>query len=37
MVFIPEPRFTRVGGTSRKGAAGSGWFRVGEQVWRGEV
>jgi len=31
--------FTRGGGTSGKGgqAAGSGRFRVGEQVWRGEV
>ena len=37
MVFIPGPRFTGVGGTNRKGASGSGLFRVGEQVWRGEV
>jgi len=37
VVFIPGPRFTRVGGTNRKGASGSGRFGVGEQVWRGEV
>ena len=35
MVFIPEPRFTRVGGTNRKGASGSGRLRVGEKLWRG--
>ena len=37
MVFIPGPRFARVGGTNSKGASGSGRFRVGEQVWREEV
>ena len=37
MVFIPGPRITRVGGTNSKGASGSGCFRVGEQVWKGEV
>ena len=37
MVFIQGTRFTRGGGTNRKGAAGSGRFRVGKQVWRGEV
>ena len=37
MVFIQGTRFTRAGGTNRKGAAGSGQFRVGKQVWRGEV
>ena len=37
MVFIPGPRFTRAGRTNRKGASGSGRFRVGENVWRGEV
>jgi hypothetical protein len=36
-LFIPGTRFTRGGGTSGKGAAGSGRFRVSEQVWRGEV
>jgi len=35
VVFIQETRFTRGGGTNRKGAAGNGWFRVGKQVWRG--
>ena len=29
-IFIPGTRFTRGGGTNRKGAAGSGRFRVGE-------
>ena len=37
MVLIPGPRFTRAGGTNRKGASGSGRFRVVEHVWRGEV
>jgi hypothetical protein len=37
MLFIPGTRFTRGGGTNRKGAAVSGRFRVSEQVWRGKV
>ena len=32
MVFIQGTRFTRGGGTNRKGAAGSGRFRVGNYV-----
>ena len=37
MVFIRGTRFTRGSGTNRKGAAGSGQVRVGEQVWKEEV
>ena len=37
MVFIPGPRFARAGRTNGEGASGSGRFRVGEKVWRGEV
>jgi hypothetical protein len=37
VVFIQGTRFTRGGGTDRKGASGSGRLRVGKQVWRGEV
>ena len=37
MVFIPGQRFARAGITNREGALGSGRFRVGEKVWRGEV
>ena len=37
MIFIQGSGLTRGGGTNRKGAAGSGRFRVGKQVWRGEV
>ena len=31
MVFIQGTRFTRGGGTNKKGAAGSGRFKVGKQ------
>ena len=37
MVFIQGTKFTRGGGTDRKGASGSGRFRVGKQVWREKV
>jgi hypothetical protein len=36
-LFIPVTRFTGGGGTNGKGPAGSGRFRVIEQVWRREV
>ena len=37
MVIIPGPRFALAGRTNGEGASGSGRFRVGEKVWRGEV
>ena len=36
-LFMPGTRFTLGVGTNGKGAAGSGRFRVSEQVWRREV
>ena len=36
-IFIPGTSFTQGSGTNGKGAAGSGRFRVSEQVWKGEV